>query len=210
MLLKLIHAGASLFTLAASCLILLGATAQAQIRIVALGDSNIKGKGLLEGDAYPARLERALRAKGHNVTVANAGINGDTTKGVLSRMNSDVPQGTQIVILSVGINDTFGGVSAATVATNINTIISRLRGRNIQVLYFGAFSGQGNPTRRAELEAMGVTVVAAMQDGIIDDPNLHVETTKIAQNKYHLNSAGYDIVVARTLPQVEALIAKVK
>ncbi|MEI7871626.1 MAG: GDSL-type esterase/lipase family protein [Alphaproteobacteria bacterium] len=177
---------------------------------MALGDSNIKGKGLLENDAYPAKLERALRAKGQNVTVKNAGINGDTTKGVLSRMNSDVPQGTQIVILSVGINDTFEGTSAATINTNINKIIGNLRARNIEVMYFGAPTGQGNPARRAELEAMGVTVVPALQDGIADDPNLHVEASKLAPNKYHLNSAGYDIVVARTLPQVEALIAKVK
>lgn len=125
-------------------------------------------------------------------------------------MNSDVPQGTQIVLLSVGVNDTFAGVSPATVATNINTIIGRLRARNIEVMYFGAPTGQGNPRRRAELDAMGVTVVPALQDGIQDDPNLHVEASKRAQNLYHLNSAGYDIVVARTLPVVEGLIAKVK
>lgn len=55
-----------------------------------------------------------------------------------------------------------------------------------------------------------VTVVPGMQNGIEDDSNLHVEATKVARDKYHLNSAGYDIVLARTLPQVEGPIAKVK
>lgn len=210
MLVKMVKAGFLRLVLTITCLFLLGTAAQAQVRIVALGDSNIKGAKMLESDAYPAKLERALRAKGHNVTVKNAGINGNTTSDVLKRMDSDVPQGTQIVILSVGINDKFAGVSAATVATNINSILSRLRARNIEVMAFGAPTGQGNPQRRAEVEAMGVMVVPAMQDGILDDPNLHAEAHKRADNLYHLNSAGYDIVVARTLPQVEALIAKVK
>lgn len=196
--------------LAATCLFLVGSTVQAQTRIVALGDSNIKGKGLLENDAYPAKLERALKAKGYNVTVKNAGINGNTTKDVLGRMDSDVPQGTQIVILSVGINDTFEGGTQATVAANINSIVKRLRARNIEVLYFGAPTGAGNPARRAELEAMGVVITPGFQDGIQDDPNLHVEASKRAANQYHLNSAGYDIVVARTLPVIEGMIAKVK
>ncbi len=196
--------------LTATCLFLVGSTVHAQTRIVALGDSNIRGKGLLEPDAYPARLERALKAKGHNVTVKNAGINGNTTKDVLGRMDSDVPQGTQIVLLSVGVNDTFEGVSQAKITENINSIVKRLRARKIAVLYFGAYTGAGNPARRAELEAMGVVVTPAMQDGIQDDPNLHVEASKRAQNLYHLNSAGYDIVVARTMPLVEGLVAKAK
>ncbi|CAN5725348.1 arylesterase [soil metagenome] len=197
-----------------ACLLVLGAAAQpqahAQTRIVALGDSNIRGAGLLENDAYPARLERALRAKGYNVTVKNAGVNGNTTADVLARMDNDVPQGTQIVILSAGINDSFKNVSGPAIAANLKTIVSRLRARNIEVLMFGAQTGNTNATRRAEFDALGTVVIPAMQDGIENDPNLHVEASKRAQNMYHLNSAGYDIVVARTLPQVEALIAKVK
>jgi acyl-CoA thioesterase-1 len=198
----------------ATCLLVpvlvLGAAAQAQTRIVALGDSNIKGAGLLENDAYPARLERALRAKGYNVTVKNAGINGNTTTDVLKRMDNDVPQGTQIAIVSVGINDSFQNVSGPAIAANLKTIVGRLRARNIEVLMFGAQTGNSNAARRAEFEALGAVVIPAMQDGIENDPNLHVEASKRANNQYHLNSAGYDIVVARTLPQVEALIAKVK
>lgn len=209
MVLKRIKAIGWRFLLASICLLPLGAIAQAQIQIVALGDSNIRGKGVAENDNYPAKLERALRAKGHSVVVTNAGMNGDTTTGMLNRLDTAVPPGTQIVILSAGANDALFGIEQASTAANINAILSRLRGRNIGVLYFGALNRQSNPARRAEMEAMGVVVTAAMQNGIADDPKLHVEEIK-KPGQYHLNAAGYDIVVARTLPMVEDLIAKVK
>ncbi len=75
------------------------------MNIVALGDSGIRGKGVSESDAFPAQLEAALRARGHNVSVSNAGINGDTTDGVLARLDASVPEGTDIVVLAVGVND---------------------------------------------------------------------------------------------------------
>jgi acyl-CoA thioesterase-1 len=209
MLVKLVKAGVVRLVLTVACLFILGTAAQAQIRIVALGDSNIRGKGVPENDAYPAKLERALRAKGHSVVVTNAGTNGDTTTGVLNRLDTAVPPGTQIVILSAGANDALFGVNQASTAANIDAILSRLRARNIGVLYFGALNRQSNPARRAEIEAMGVVVTPALQHGIADDPKLHVEEVK-KPGHYHLNAAGYDIVVARTLPLVEDLIAKVK
>lgn len=206
---------ASRLVLAAAGLLLLGATveataqAQAQVQIVAVGDSNIRGKGVSDTDNYPAKLERALRANGHSVVVTNAGVNGDTTTGMLNRLDAAVPPGTQIVILSAGANDALFGIDQTTTAANIAAILDRLQRRNIGVLYFGALNRQGNPARRAEREAMGVVVTAAMQHGIADDPKLHVEEVK-RPGQYHLNAAGYDIVVARTLPMVENLIAKVK
>jgi acyl-CoA thioesterase I len=74
------------------------APALAEVRIVALGDSGIRGKGVPENQAYPAQLEVALRARGHQVTVTNQGVNGDTTTGVLARLDSAVPPGTNIVV----------------------------------------------------------------------------------------------------------------
>ena len=51
--------------------------------IVALGASNTYGKGVARNQAYPAQLEAILRAKGSTIRVVNAGINGDTTEGML-------------------------------------------------------------------------------------------------------------------------------
>ena len=73
--------------------------------VVALGASNTFGNGVSRSEAYPARLEGLLRAKGLNARVINAGINGDTTGGMLARLDRVVPKGTSVVILQPGGND---------------------------------------------------------------------------------------------------------
>jgi acyl-CoA thioesterase I len=73
--------------------------------VVALGASNTAGKGVSPGEAYPAQLESLLRARGLDVTVINAGVSGDTTGGMMARLDSVVPKGTRLVILQPGGND---------------------------------------------------------------------------------------------------------
>src|SRR5437762_13228943 len=72
-------------------------TARAQI--VAIGASNVAGRGVGSSHAWPAQLEGMLAAKGRNVRVTNAGISGDTNAGMLARLDSAVPEGTKIVLL---------------------------------------------------------------------------------------------------------------
>jgi acyl-CoA thioesterase I len=156
-----------------------GAARSEAIVIAAIGDSNIAGKGVSASESYPAKLERALRSQGYEVRVINSGITGDTVQGVLSRLDSAAPAGTRIAIVWVGVNDLRSGVSPGSVEAGRQAIASRLRARGIKVLLLGPRHGMGgNPWF------------------LIGD----------AQN--HLNSAGYDQMVARTLPQVEALIGK--
>jgi len=122
---------------AAACLVLglLGFAATAEAQIVALGASNTRGMGVTFEEAYPAQLEAMLRAKGYRGGVLNAGISGDTTTGMLARLDSAVPPDTRVVILQPGANDLRrrGGGPAAREA-NIQQIVSRLRARGIQVV----------------------------------------------------------------------------
>jgi acyl-CoA thioesterase-1 len=100
--------------------------------IVALGASNTYGKGVARNQAYPAQLEAILRAKGMSVRVVNAGINGDTTEGMLGRLDSAVPNGTSAVILQPGGNDRRKGRPDRTAE-----IQSRLAARKIPVVMLG-------------------------------------------------------------------------
>jgi len=94
----------SLGALAALALMLqLGAAHAATV--VALGASQTAGKGVSSSEAYPAQLEAMLRARGLDVTVVNAGISGDTTGGMMARLDSAVPRSTKVVILQPGGND---------------------------------------------------------------------------------------------------------
>ena len=117
--------------LAAAMLLITGAAHAAAI-IVALGASNTYGRGVGRNEAYPAQLEALLRAKGHNVHVINAGINGDTTGGMMRRLGA-VPKGTAVVILQPGGNDRRRG-SEGDRAANIAAIESQLRARGIKVV----------------------------------------------------------------------------
>jgi acyl-CoA thioesterase-1 len=107
----------------------------AQAQIVAIGASNVAGRGVSPSDAWPAQLEGMLAAKGKNVHVANAGINGDTNAGMLARLDSAVPQGTKIVLL-----DKYGGgwngrrLGQGSQTAELATIEARLRGRGIRVI----------------------------------------------------------------------------
>lgn len=97
--------------------------------VVALGASNTYGKGVQRDQAYPAQLQAILRARGYSVDVVNAGINGDTTEGMLNRLDSAVPNGTQAVVLQPGGNDRRKGRADRT-----SEIQSRLRARGIPVI----------------------------------------------------------------------------
>ena len=97
--------------------------------IVALGASNTFGKGVARDQAYPAQLQAILRARGVNVRVVNAGINGDTTEGMLRRLDRAVPNGTSAVILQPGGNDRRKGSADRTA-----DIQSRLSARGIPVI----------------------------------------------------------------------------
>ncbi len=101
--------------------------------IVALGASNTAGKGVASSHAYPAQLEAMLRAKGRDIRVINAGVNGETTGQMLSRLDQAVPDGTRVVILQPGGNDRRKGVGGGR-ASNISEIESRLQARGIKVV----------------------------------------------------------------------------
>lgn len=128
---------------AAMMLILATATQAASISIVALGASNTygHGKGRTSGgvsptQAWPAQLQTMLRAKGVNAVVTNEGVPGDTTGGMLSRLNNAVPEGTTLVILQPGANDGRRGQGSSR-AGNIAEIKRQLAARHIKVIMIG-------------------------------------------------------------------------
>lgn len=129
--------------LAAGAVLFACAAQAAEVNIVALGASNTYGSGrgrtnggVPSSQAYPAQLQRLLAAKGVSAHVKNAGIPGDTTGGMLARLNSAVPNGTSIVILQPGGNDARRGQGASRQG-NIAEIKHRLAARHIKVIMLG-------------------------------------------------------------------------
>src|SRR6266542_665137 len=73
--------------------------------IFAVGDSLTAGLVVSEDDAYPAQLEKKLRAAGYAWRVVNAGISGETSSGALSRVNWILKLKPDIIVLETGAND---------------------------------------------------------------------------------------------------------
>lgn len=184
------------------------ASASAQpIRIVAFGGSSTYGQGVERYDAYPAKLEKALKAKGYNVVVTNAGVSGDKTTDGLARLDRAVPAGTQIVIVEYGINDSFARVEPQIIQANLETMLGRLKARGAEILLVGFRNVNLEPL--AQRYGAAYTNFAFANNGdakyrVANDPQART------QGVSHFNAAGYDEIVARMLPQVEQLIARLK
>ena len=101
--------------------------------VVALGASHTFGKGVSRGQDYPAQLQNLLSQKGSEAQVINAGINGQTTGGMLKRLEESVPPNTAVVILQPGGNDKRKGVEHKR-AGNIARIRQRLEAQGITVI----------------------------------------------------------------------------
>lgn len=101
--------------------------------VVALGASHTFGKGVSRGQDFPAQLQNLLRQKGMEVQVINAGVNGQTTGGMLKRLEVSVPPNAAVVILQPGGNDKRKGVEHKR-AGNIAKIRQRLKAQGITVI----------------------------------------------------------------------------
>ena len=124
------------------CLLLaatFGLAGTAQAQIVALGASNVSGKGVSSSEAFPAQLERMLASKGYNVHIANAGVDGNTNADLLARLDQAVPAGTKVVLLG-----TLGGrynarrLGQGDQNAEFAAIMAKLRSRGIKISPVGA------------------------------------------------------------------------
>jgi acyl-CoA thioesterase-1 len=181
------------------------------LRLVVLGDSLSAGYGLPASAAFPARLERALRAKGTAVEVANAGVSGDTASDGLARLDWSVPEGTDAVILELGANDALRGVDPTVTRRALTAIVRRLKERGILVLLcgmlaprnLGAEYGRAFDAIYPDLaSAESVPLYPFFLDGVATDPKLNLA------DGMHPTAAGIDIIVDRILPNVQELIAR--
>ena len=144
--------------------IILASTGCASAQIVVLGHSAAHGY-VAESEMWSSVLENMLRARGSQVHVINAGVNGETTEAELARVDSAVPNGTKIVILTVnGFNDArklAGGTANS--AANIAAIKKKISARGIRII-----------------DAMGTYVSVLRQPGMAlpDQHHLSVEGNK--------------------------------
>ena len=179
------------------------------VRIVGFGDSLMAGYGLDPGQAFPERMEQALRDRGHDVVIMNAGVSGDTTTGGLERLDWSVPDETDIVLLELGANDMLRGVSPEVTERNLAAMIERLQARDIDIVLMGMLAAPnlGSTFREAFdgifprlAETYGLPLYPFFLDGVATRSALMLD------DGMHPNAAGIETMVERVLPLVEAAV----
>ena len=207
-------AGALLVAYAALMATLLPARAlDRTLRLVALGDSLTAGYGLPAEAAFPVVLEKALRARGHAVMVANAGVSGDTTTGGLDRLDWSVPDGTDGVILELGANDMLRGTDPAVPAKNLAVIVARLKARGIPVLLAGMFASRNLGAEYVKRFDAIYPELARREDLILYPFFLDGVAGERGLNQgdgLHPLAKGVETIVQRILPTVETFLGRLK
>ena len=192
-----------------------GTPAQAAepLRIVVLGDSLVAGFNIRVVDAFPAQLERALKAKGHNVEVINAGVSGDTTAAGLDRLQWAVPENADAVIVELGANDALRGLDPATARANLDKILATLTAQKAEILVAGMKAPRNlPPSYVAAFDAIypdlaqkyGALLYPFFIEKTALDPKLSLP------DGLHPNARGVEAIVADILPKVEELIGRIK
>ena len=165
--------------------------------VLAFGDSLTAGYQLPPGQGFAPQLERALKAKGRDVTVVGAGLK----------------QKPDLVILELGANDMLRGQPPGTARDNIDAMVKTFKAKGARVLVAGmraspnlgkAYVTEFEALFPAVAKANGVALYPFFLDGVAAQRGLQLA------DGMHPNAKGVQVMVNRILPAVERELAQVK
>ncbi|NDV98989.1 arylesterase [Salipiger sp. PrR002] len=213
------YGGFALLSKAAVCLTFLTNPIPAlATEVLALGDSLTQGYGLPAPDGLVPQLQAWLSAQGHEVTIVNGGVSGDTTAGGLSRVAWSLTPEIDAMIVTLGGNDMLRGLDPAEAKKNLAGILQEAQSRDLPVLLVG-MSAPGNygADYKAEFDAIypalaeeyGTLLFEDFFAGLREDGQMPADATAMMQGDgIHPNADGVVKVVEALGPKVEELIAQ--
>ena len=185
------------------------------ITILALGDSLTEGLGVDPEDNYPAQLEAKLKQMGYkNVDVVNSGLSGETSTGLVNRLDWVSQTEPDITILTIGANDAIRGLDVATVEKNIRTAVTHLQDNGSEVILGGMqiYDNLGNDYVKSFsaiypriAEDMNLKMIPFFLEGVGGDPELN------QADAIHPTKEGYTIIVNNNIlpvlePEVDRML----
>ncbi len=211
---RLYHIGRiSTFAILAACLVpgigVRSLSADPEFVIVALGDSLTAGYGLVAADAFPVRLESALRKAGKRVRVIDAGVSGDTTAGGRARLDRVLADEPDAAIVQLGANDALRGIDPEETSGNLAAILQVLKKRGIHVLLAGMLAPPNLGDRYAKAFNAIYPALAATHDvllypffldGVAANPGLN------QADGVHPTAEGVERIVKGIFPYVIRVI----
>ena len=175
------------------------------IRIVVFGDSLSAGFLIPGSSAFPAVLEDALRQRGFDVVVKNESISGNTVADGLARLERDVPEGTDGVVLELGANDKLKQRDPRDAEAALGEIVRKLKARRISVLVVGIrfADAVGAPYN-------GIFASVASRYRVAYYPDIYAGLASNSKltifDNIHPSPEGVVVMVKRILPTVERFV----
>jgi acyl-CoA thioesterase I len=178
-------------------------------RLAVLGDSLTAGYGVAAGDAFPVRLEEALRERGVECAVLNAGVSGDTSAGGAARLDWVLADRPTHLLVELGGNDALRGLPVDQLEANLDQIIRAAKARGVQVMLAGMLAPPNLGRVYAEsfkqvyldlARRHDVPLYPFFLDGAV------LQESLMQADGIHPNARGVDIIVERITPMVAAFV----
>jgi acyl-CoA thioesterase-1 len=182
-------------------------------QVLAFGDSLTSGLGLPVSQAFPARLEAALRQQGIDVHIVNAGVSGDTTTDGLARIDWSLAAKPDFVILALGANDAMRGIDPKIVRDNLEKIIDKIDASGAKLLLLGMvapanwgddYQGAFDAIYPSLAKAHNLPLYPFFLEGVAMVPNMN------QPDGLHPNEQGVAFMVDHIAPLVVKMIAAAK
>ena len=183
------------------------------ITLLALGDSLTSGLGLEASEAFPVKLEAALKSRYPDLQIINGGVSGDTAVDGLARLDWALTEDVDGLIVELGANDALRGLDVSQTETALNGIMVKAQLRNLPVLILGMKAPPNmGPDYVARFDGLYPRLAEKYQallypfylDGVAANASFN------QADGIHPNGRGVDVIVSKVMPSVEELIGKVR
>jgi acyl-CoA thioesterase-1 len=191
----------------------LNPAAAAPPRLLVLGDSLSAGYGLPHDQGFEVQLQQALKARGHDVTIIDAAVSGDTSAGGRARLDWALGDGADAAIVELGANDGLRGLDPKDMEANLTAILDELAAKHIPVLLTGMYAPPNlGPDYQSAFRAVYDRL--GKRPGVLYDPFFLQGVATVDDlnqaDRMHPNPEGVRRIVARILPAVEKLLSEAK
>ena len=107
------------------------------LKVIVLGDSLVAGYGLLKNDGFINQLQNKINSNNIKLNLVNGGVSGETSSGLLNRLEWVLEEKFDGIIVSIGANDTLRGINPELTFQNINNILNYLKKNQIPSMLIG-------------------------------------------------------------------------
>ncbi len=181
--------------------------------VLFLGDSLTEGLGVPPEAAYPALIEKELKADKRAVKVLNGGISGSTSASGVSRLkwHLKAKEKPEVLVLALGANDGLRGLSVPELKKNLAAVVQLAKANQIRVLLAGMMMPPNYGKEYTDAYGQAFPAVAKDENVPLVPFLLEGVGGERAMNQpdgIHPNEAGHKLLAQNVLKYLKPLLAQ--